>query len=49
MLQSFDEQYWEKVQMNEIILKIVTDYMQEENLLSKEESQRFQKIWRKEG
>lgn len=48
-MQSIDGQYWEDVQMNEIILKIITDYMQEENLLSKEESQRFQKIWRKEG
>lgn len=38
----------EDVTMNETVLRIITDYFEEEELLSKEESQRFQKIWRKE-
>lgn len=40
---------WEANEMDEKILQIIAEYMQEENMLSKEESQRFQKIWRKEG
>ena len=37
----------EAIGMNEMILQIIAEYMQEENLLSKEEVNRFQKFWRK--
>ena len=37
----------EAIGMNEMILQIIAEYMQEENLLSKEEGNRFQKFWRK--
>lgn len=37
----------ENIGMNEMILQIISEYMQEENLLSKEEVNRFEKLWRK--
>ena len=37
----------EAIGMNEMILQIIAEYMQQEKLLSKEEVNRFQKLWRK--
>lgn len=38
----------EEIDMEDKILKIISEYMQEEELLNSEEARRFQKIWRRE-
>ena len=37
----------ENAKVNDLILQIIAEYMQEEHLLTKEELNRFKKIWRK--